>query len=280
MSNIVKWLFFAITSLSLNLSYTDCIGKLLQLRGKVTINCKIISKNSFRFTERGTIIPLYIYPKTSNGSDAWKPLKEAFDLYPIEVWAIVNVNSGPGSKIDANFVTAISSLMSIGIKTLGYISTNYSKRPADTVRMEMRTWKSWYATNGIFLDEMTSMPSSSLYKYYSDLDDYAKSLRFEFTVGNPGTDIPLEYLQSVDTAMIYESSGFNNTKGICSSKYKSLQGKEALGIFPYNVPQLNERLILQAKKCVGYIYVTNDAGSNPWDTLPPYLKKLFEILSR
>lgn len=230
--------------------------------------------------ERGSIIPLYSYPLTQSGTDAWKPLKDAVAQYPVEVWAIVNPNNGPGSSKDFIYATAISNLKKAGIKTLGYVYTNYTRRARKVVQTDMNNWKAWYKPHGIFFDEMTNDNVTSHINYYAALDAYAKKQGYSFTVGNPGSNVPLGYFEAVDTVMIYESSSYPSDNAVCNPKYNSLPGREALGMFPYNVPTLNETAILAAKECLGFIYATDDSGANPWDSLPPYLKSLFEILSR
>lgn len=174
-------------------------------------------------------------------------------------------------------MTAISNVKKAGVNILGYVYTNYTRRSMSKVRGDIDNWKRWYNPHGIFFDEMTNDDVGSHISYYQNLDSYAKSKGFIFTVGNPGTQVPRMYFSAVDTVMIYESQGYPPDEVTCKPSNKNT---EALGIFPYNVPELNATNILRTKECIGYIYVTNDSGVNPWDTLPPYLVDLFELLSR
>jgi len=135
-----------------------------------------------------------------------------------------------------------------------------------------------YNPDGIFFDEMAYTQDSSLVKYYRDINTYAKNNKgFTFTVGNPGTDTHPDYVNTVDTIMIYETgTGFPP-----SSRYSGWHDKypkTKWGIFPFNIPALNSSQILDAKLHVGYIYVNNDNLPNPWDSLPPYLNELFDLL--
>jgi len=229
--------------------------------------------------ETGTIIPLYLYPQRKNGIHNWQPVIDSYGNYSIPVWAIVNVNSGPGSQLDANYVEAIDMLKIKGIHTLGYVKTNYANRDISLVKQEVDTWKTLYQPEGIFFDEMTNGKNSIYVNYYKQLHDYAKENEFKFTVGNPGTDVDESYVNTVDTIMIYELSGsFPSFSQYCG--YHANYPKNKWGIFPYNLPSLRDiqEKILAAKNCVGFIYVTDDYGSNPWDTLPSYLKELFSLL--
>lgn len=230
-------------------------------------------------TETGTIVPLYLYPETKNGVHNWQPLIDAYTNYAIPVWAIVNVYNGPGSQIDTSYAEAINMLKTKGIHTLGYVSTNYTNRDISLVKHDVDVWKTLYTPEGIFFDEMTNEKNVNYVDYYKQLDNYAKGKGFIFTVGNPGTDIDLTYVDTVDTIMIYELSGtfptFNQYCGVHAN-----YPKEKWGIFPYNLPSITDiqESILDAKKCIGFIYVTDDYGANPWDTLPSYLKELFSLL--
>jgi len=229
--------------------------------------------------DTGTIVPLYLYPQTINGIHNWQPLIDAYKKYSIPVWAIINVNNGPGTKSEKNYVQAINMLKSNGIHTLGYVRTNYGKQDISLVKKDVDTWKSLYKPEGIFFDEMANEKNANLVSYYTQLDKYAKGKEFTFTVGNPGTDVDMSYVGSVDTIMIYESSGSFPT----ASQYCGVHAnypKKRWGIFPYNLPSLTniQDQILAAKNCVGFIYVSNDSGANPWDTLTSYLKELFALL--
>jgi len=229
--------------------------------------------------DTGTIVPLYLYPQSENGIHNWQPLIDAYKNYSIPVWAIVNVYNGPGSNLDINYVQAINMLKSNGIHTLGYVLTNYTKRDISLAKQDVDNWKTLYETEGIFFDEMTNEKNANFISYYTQLDNYAKEKEFKFTVGNPGTDVDISYIGTVDTIMIYELSGsFPTINQYCG--IHANYPKKQWGIFPYNLPSVTDiqEKILAAKNCVGFIYVTDDYGANPWDTLPSYLKELFSLL--
>lgn len=159
------------------------------------------------------------------------------------------------------------------------MATNYAKRNLSLAKQEVDNWKMFYKPEGIFFDEMTNDKNANHVDYYLQLHNYAKGLQFNFTVGNPGTDVDLAYVNAVDTIMIYELSGsFPSFSQYCG--VHANYPKKKWGIFPYNLPSITDvrEGILAAKNCVGFIYVTDDNGNNPWDTLPSYLKELFSLL--
>lgn len=161
---------------------------------------------------------------------------------------------------------------------MGYVSTAYTKRAISLAKQDVDNWKAFYKPEGIFFDEMSTEKDANQVNYYAQLNIYAKGKQFSFTVGNAGTNIDLAYADTVDTIMVYEDSGsFPSFSQYCGiAKYP----KKKWGVFPYNLPSLTDikSQIVAAKKCVGFIYVTDDSGNNPWDRLPSYLKKLFSLL--
>ncbi len=231
--------------------------------------------------ESGSIIPLYSYPKTVNRENAWQALFDAYAAFPIETWAIVNPNNGPGESLDTNYVNGISELHSAGIKTLGYVRTDYARQNQTNVQADVDKYNNWYQTSGIFFDEMAYDDVSTKIQYYKDLDNYAKSKGFTFTVGNPGTRTAPQYFNTVDNIVIFETdTGYPSENLICSQNTNG-KGLKSVSILAYNIGNLDETAVANTKSCAGYIYVTNDYGSNPWDKLPvEYLEVLFQVLSQ
>lgn len=215
---------------------------------------------------------MYIYP-TAN---SWQPLIDAYLSSFIYTWAIVNPNSGPGTSLDPNYNASIAKLHAADINTLGYVRTDYARQNMSTVKAEIDRWKQYYKPNGIFFDEMAN--DNQNVQYYVEADKYAKQQGFTFTVGNPGTNTLPQYFDTVDTIVIYENVGVPNKNPICSQN-RNNNGIESVCVLAYNVPSLNATAVRNLKTCAGFIYVTNDNGTNPWDTLPDYLIQLFQLLA-
>ncbi|XP_037048558.1 spherulin-4-like [Bradysia coprophila] len=225
--------------------------------------------------DTGTIIPLYIYPTTKT---AWQPLYDSYKSQPINTWAIVNVNSGPGTLLDSNYGNAIDELHSSGIKSLGYVRTDYARQSQATVKAEIDRWKQYYSPHGIFFDEMAYDDDDQKVQYYRDIGNYAKQQSFNFTVGNPGTRTSPRYFNTVDNIVIYESdTGIPNSDLICSQNTTGY-GRNSVSVLSYNIANLDANTVRNLKSCAGYIFVTDDSGSNPWDSLPKYLTQLFQVL--
>jgi hypothetical protein len=218
----------------------------------------------------GTIVPLYSYPTSST----WPSIIAAKNAHPtVPVVAVVNPSSGPGASIDSNYTTGINNLRAANIIVVGYVYTDYANRSAATVQSEIDKWRSFYpAVNGIFFDEMSNVLGKE--SYYSALDTYARAKGLSYTVGNPGTDTKASFVGTVNTIIVYESSGV----AALPTWYTS-HARTNFAVIPYNVPSLDTTYVNTAKQSVGWIYLTNDTLPNPWDSLSSYFSSLLDVLA-
>jgi hypothetical protein len=218
----------------------------------------------------GIMVPLYTYP--GGTWDTVAQVKRAHNEVPIV--AIVNPASGPGFSKDSNYESGIAKLKSAGVTVIGYVSTAYTNRDLAEVKSDMDRWKSWYpAIDGIFFDEQTNWAGQEW--YYDQADSYAQSKGLGFTVGNPGANSVPSYLDTVDVVLIYESPGLPS---LSSYQSWSSANNAKLGMIPFGIGSMPESWIEGATSIVGWIYVTHDVLPNPWDSVPPYLESMAELL--
>lgn len=95
---------------------------------------------------------------------------------PLNYTVIINPDSGPGngSKPNDDFLPAIQRLNTYpNARTVGYVPTNYGKRPIDEVIQDVSTYSGWatnatgIAMHGIFFDEAP-------HEYSADVADYMR----------------------------------------------------------------------------------------------------------
>jgi spherulation-specific family 4 protein len=222
-------------------------------------------------TKTGVIVPLYTDPT----STTWSTVASVKSSYPsVPMLVIVNPSDGPGTSQDPNYVKGIQKLQSAGVIVLGYIPTNYTKRSINQVTSDIDSYAKFYPSmNGIFFDEMST--SSSLTSYYQFVSDYAYSVGFTYTVGNPGTTTHSAYLSTVNNLTIYESKGLPALNSLDHSGY----GKSHFSVIAYGVSTLDKAYVRSLTAYVQYMYITNDNLPNPYDTLPPYFKDLVNTLN-
>jgi hypothetical protein len=218
----------------------------------------------------GVVVPLYMRPGL-----AWQSLIQAKTAHPgVPLVAIVNPSSGPGSKKDFAFASGIQQLQASGIVVLGYVYTSYGARATNAVEGDIDSYHIWYGVNGIMFDEMPSQ--ASYVSYYSTLVQYAKSAGLNFTMGNPGRDVPSSYLGIFDNIVIYENAGLPSL-GFLGGWHASYP-KAGFSFVAIGVSSLDTAFVLSASSYVGYLYVTDDSLPNPYDTVPIYFPDLMAAL--
>ena len=220
----------------------------------------------------GTIVPLYTDPSDAS----WTAIAATAKMHPtVAVRAIINPDSGPGAAKDPGYASGIPELEAAGITVLGYVATTYgAKTPADA-HAEIDDYTTWYTgLKGIFFDEMSN--TAGMEAYYAELTQYAKGLGYQVTVGNPGTDTSSSYVGTVDTLLIYESSGLPALGSL--GGWHAPYDKQNFGIIPYGVPSLDATFVAGARPEVGFIYLTDGVLPNPWDSLSPYFGGLLAAL--
>jgi hypothetical protein len=206
---------------------------------------------------------------------SWIAIAAAKKLHPsVPVIAIVNPADGPGTSVSPAYTSGIADLQAAGIVVIGYVATGYTARGTSAVEADIDRWKSFYpSTQGIFFDEQSSQEGDE--GFYRTVSQYAKSQGLSFTVGNPGSDTGPTFVGVVDVGLIYESAGVPGTNALAG--WHSAYPKENFGIIPYGAT-LDPTYVANAKKYVGYIYITNDTLPNPWDSLPSYFADLLAAL--
>ena len=216
------------------------------------------------FAQKGILIPFYHYPQIED-EQVRKLIqyKKRFSHIPFLV--IVNPNNGDFKHLEYNFASMIERLHEANISVVGYIYTNYAKRPLQEVKDRILTWAKMYkpfGVKGIFVDEVNG--SKQNLEYYRIVSqDIAK--HFEITIFNPGVEAPALY-SLADIVVTHENSSIHAPP---------LDGDRS-ALLLHSVKDL-ERYRPFLKK-YAYIYVTPHLLPNPWEKLSPYLLQLLRLL--
>lgn len=214
------------------------------------------------------LVPAYFYPAGDVLQD-WDRLFAAAKNAPVT--AIVNPASGPGKVVDANYVKVLTRAKEHpGLTLIGYISTSYAKRKLDDVKADIDAWTKLYpGLHGVFLDEQAS--GAEQVNYYAALRAHAHAKGLKLVVTNPGTACAEAYFSkpATDTACLFEGPKAFDPLPAWVGKY----APERVAILSYKIatPEAMRGIVAQAaEKKVGWCYVTDDDGANPWDRLPKY----------
>ncbi|KAF1965294.1 hypothetical protein BU23DRAFT_628662 [Bimuria novae-zelandiae CBS 107.79] len=220
------------------------------------------------------LLPLYIYPERG----AWDPLFEAVVPNPtLDFVIIVNPNSGPGSEPwwpNAEYVREIPRLNAHqNVRTVGYVSTAYCKRPIEKVLADVDRYAAWscderfpgLAVDGIFFDETPNVFSEKAKEYLDAITAHVKRtgglLGENMVVHNPGTSVDIRFASpGLDIATVAE---------LAYADFKTTECQEWLATSPfsrdkscymiYAVPEevLEEFVARDLRNIAEYIFVTD-----------------------
>ena len=225
----------------------------------------------------GVLIPAYFHP-TAAGS--WQRLNDAAAQIPLI--AILNPNSGPGAMRDPSYVKAVNELRRCGGSVVGYVSSSYTQRSFDLVKQDIDLYRSFYAIDGIFVDEMTADDLGAHVQYYRRVYDYIKSLDRKYRViTNPGTQVEEIYARTpcADILVTFESD--NGYPFYSPSGWTSGYSPDRFCHLVYDVASaavMTNYVHLADTRRAAWVYITDDKGANPWDRLPAYWESLVQSI--
>ena len=225
------------------------------------------------------VVPAYFYP--SLGSD-WDDLAIAAEK--VSITAILNPNSGPGIRSDANYVRAIDKLRGSGGRVIGYVPTGYGNREIDDVVADINAYHDFYQIDGIFVDEVNNVGAQGVLTYYRTVYDHVKSLDSSWEImGNPGTNTAEAFLAlpAFDRLVISEEfaslyADFQASDWVAhreSSSFVHLIHSES------DTTSMAAHLEYAVSQNAGGIYITDDSLPNPWDRLPSYWQNEVQIVA-
>lgn len=223
---------------------------------------------SFNAHAVNILLPAYFYPSSDPNQSFWDEMTAAAGQ--VGITAIMNPDNGPGSSVNSDYTTAVDVFRAAGGKVVGYAHTSYGARSQADVLSEVASYASFYNIDGIFLDEMSN--TSVDFAYYQSLYSSIKSTNPGYRIfGNPGTNTLESYLTAADVLVTFENqTGYDTfTPDTWTNNYTADHFAHLL----YNVNDKAAMLAyvaLAADRNVGYLYITNDILTNPWDTLPQY----------
>src|SRR6266568_3633523 len=201
--------------------------------------------------------------------------------------AIMNPNSGPGTSKDQRYADQVTHTEAKGIIVVGYISTSYAgthntTRTLAAAEQDVDTYYRWYPDiEGIFVDEV-SIDCSSRNSYYKPLYDYIKNKGgVAKVVLNPGTDPAECYMSAGDMIVNFDDSYaayVNWTPTSWVSKYAASRFWQM--IYGTSRADMPHAVAFSKNRNAGWVYVTDDGGDNPYDTLPSYWSNELSLVSQ
>lgn len=242
---------------------------------------------AFRTARMRLLIPAYFYP---GGPDMehWNRLIDAADRAPIAV--IVNPSSGPGGEPNADYAAVLRRADAAGLLTIGYVNTDYAKRPVSQAKDDIDRWVRFYPEiDGVFLDAQAS--SEAHLDYYVDLCAYVRSkVGAALVVSNAGTSCDPTYFRRPTADVIVLFENFQGFDGFHLPQTLAGEPPLRFAAMPYAIAgatEMRNRINEAIVKGIGCIYLT-DAGqtsdsataSNPWGRLPTYWDEEVDAVGR
>jgi hypothetical protein len=224
------------------------------------------------------LVPAYIYP-ANDGRKEWQRLIAVASK--VDVVAVANPDSGPGPEYNPDYAAIIGEASSHGVKVVGYVNTEYSRRPTAAVKKDIDAWVEFYPQiAGLFLDQQSGEARHA--DYYAELRAYAKGkLHDTLVITNPGSLCDRTYLArpASDVACVFACEGVGtlelpeDLKAYEPSRFAARAYKVA------DVETMRAMVKEAVVKRIGYIYITDGKPINQWNKLPPYWEAEVDAVS-
>jgi hypothetical protein len=184
---------------------------------------------------------------------------------------ILNPASGPGRAPDPALQDAVGQARADGTRVIGYIGTNYAHVPAAQVRAEVRDYRTWYHVGGIFLDQTPTEGTAQL-GYYRDLARYIRQAIGGGVIWiNPGTVPDRAYLSVATVVMIFEGSYASYQRTTLPGWVRDYPpDRFAHTVYATPASAVTSAVRQARDRNAGFVFLTPDAGSNPYGALPGY----------
>jgi Spherulation-specific family 4 len=233
-----------------------------------------------RPTQLSLWVPAYFYPN-GPGLREWNRLIAAAKLVPIV--AIVNPASGPGTRVDTYIAAAISRARKGKVTVVAYIGTQYTRKSLAQVKEEVDTYLRFYPDiQGIHFDEQSSDVKDV--DYYAELYRYVRErIPQAIVVNNPGTMCAPEYVSRPTSDVVCMFERDRAFEEFRPPAWASRFPASRFCVQAYHVDteaQMKQALRRAAQLRIGYVYITDDQGPNPYDRLPSYWEAEVEAVRR
>jgi len=210
-------------------------------------------------------VPAYFHPAVSPSD--WQRL---VGLAHMIRFVIINVHNGPGEVLDPTYLPVVEAFRAAGIRTVGYVDTNYGRRQPADIGRDVRTYRDRYRVEGVFMDQVSN--GLDQLDYYAQCTVAARTAGAPFVVLNAGAEPHPGYVDLANVTVTFEGAW---------AEYAALRIPDWMHRYPssrfchlvHSLPHgcFADGLDLAAKRHVGSVFLTDGRGSNPWDHVPPLL---------
>ena len=197
-------------------------------------------------------------------------------------YVIINPANGPSDKADYNYVVQIKKNKELGIKNLGYVTTNEYTKSIKKVCSEIDKYIHFYGSDnisGIFFDEVSSGTNPLEIDYMAQIYNYIKDKYPDsIVVANPGGTITDEMSKYSDLWLTSEQSADNYINHWTPRTYNFESNPEnanrIVHVIHSATPEQYETLLkLSKERNAGFLMIATNVPNIPGN-LPQNFKNL------
>ena len=220
---------------------------------------------------------------SSNHDFLSTPDSENYEYETTIPYVIINPDNGPSDKADYNYVVQIKKNKELGIKNLGYVTTNEYTKSIKQVYSEIDKYIQFYGSDnisGIFFDEISSGKNPLEVKYMAQLYNYVKTKYPDsMVVANPGVSITDEMSNYSDLWLTSEVSADTYINYWTARSYNFESNPEnanrIVHVIHSATPDQYETLLkLSKERNAGFLMITTNMPNIPYDDLPQNVENL------
>ena len=198
-------------------------------------------------------------------------------------YVIINPENGPSDKADYDYVVQIRRNKELGIKNLGYVTTNEYTKSVKKVYSEIDKYIQFYGSDnisGIFLDEVSSGTNPLEIEYMAQIYNYIKNKYPDsIVVANPGGTVTDEMSKYSDLWLTSELSANNYINHWVPRTYNFENNPEnasrIVHVIHSATPDQYETLLkLSKERNAGFLMITTDVPNIPYKDLPQNFENL------
>lgn len=208
------------------------------------------------------VVPAYFHPAVR--PDDWALLTERAAQVRL---VILNPASGPGTQPDDAWIPVLDRLRAAGVGVVGYVDTNYGRRPQREAMVELARYLAWYKVTGVLFDQVAA--TRPRLSYFAALAGDARSMGARVVVFNHGVHPDEAYADHADVLGTFEGP-WSAYRKVSMPRWVSARSADQFYHVVHSVPpqDLGDAYLLAARYRAGCAYVTDRSGGNPYDQLP------------
>jgi hypothetical protein len=222
-------------------------------------------------TNQSIAVPMYQYPTLGT---FWDDITgEGAGTVP---FVLLTPANGPGVVVDPNYENEIAENTADGIRSIGYVHTDYQVRDYEEVYEDIDDWYVMYPDiRGIFIDLVEDDTPEQLC-YIAGLYNHVKNTHpDDLVILNPGTHISPDYEPYGDIFMNAENNyaAYESSWNIMYPGFEdnpAYQNRFWHSIHTIDPSDYADALALTRDNNAGWVYLTDDVMPNPYQNTPTF----------